>query len=450
MKSLYFDLIFQAVIRIVESHNWDMFDDVVLASQSHEGQLDWLRHSTKKENVLHPGNGWGKTAVIARKHIYYILKHFLDGDVYRTLNVAITTEQSQIVQDRIVKLVESSPLLRGWFIDRIVKFPFPVIYYSNGACTEFKTTKRKGESIEGKEYGYISVDEIALEQHIEFIKDSIVLPRIRAWSDSQIDYSATPKGMNAYYRITEDIKRKGGYVRGGSSYENPHIDHALLDYQSANWSLAKIDQTIKGLFIDTAEMMFSSRVDNLFDNNLSFEEVIKGSHYIEGWDLARGRKGSRSDQTVGFRLKELVDYYQVTKRWAFQKPWTEKERENILNESGINEKTSIENEIRSAQYESNSDCYIDSTGVGDTLYGIVQDVVNPVDFRGGRKDVLLDHLQAVIDCGKLKSPFIPELADEMTIYQRDDKNLDTDNLMALAIAASAIDIIDHDYGTIDG
>ena len=38
----------------------------------------------------------------------------------------------------------------------------------------------------------------------------------------------------------------------------------------------------------------------------------------------------------------------------------------------------------------------------------------------------------------------------MTVYQRDDKNLDTDNVMALAIGASAIEIIDRQYGTVEG
>ena len=141
--------------------------------------------------------------------------------------------------------------------------------------------------------------------------------------------------------------------------------------------------------------------------------------------------------------------FKIVKRWAFQLPWTEKERENINVEAGVElEKSSIEREIRRAHYESNADVYLDSTGVGDTLYGMVQDIARPVDFRGGRKDEILDHLQAVIDAGFLKSPFIPELTDEMTIYQREDKNLDTDNIMALAIASTAIKIKNQDYGSV--
>jgi len=61
---------------------------------------------------------------------------------------------------------------------------------------------------------------------------------------------------------------------------------------------------------------------------------------------------------------------------------------------------------------------------------------------------LLDHLQAVIDCDLIKSPYLLELADEITTYQRADTNLDTDNIMSLAIACSKIPLGNKNYGTV--
>ena len=321
------------------------------------GQAEWLTNSVHRENLLHPGNGWGKTDVIAKKHLRYVLQHFLDGEKYKTLNVAITQELSELVLERIVGLIRHSPILGDWFcnLDKaVVKHPYAQIRYNNGASTEFKTTKRKGESIEGKEYGYISADEIALERHLDFVREKILLPRTRKWKDSQLDFYATPKGRNAYYRVKQDIARKGGYVRGGTSYANPYIDHKLFDYMCESCSKNKIDQVVMGLFIDTADMMFASRVDKLFNTDLELEDGIDtGIKYIEGWDLARGRRGSISDQTVGFRIKQQKAPYQIVKRWAFQLPWTEKGRENFNAENVNNKaKSSIESEIRGAQYES--------------------------------------------------------------------------------------------------
>lgn len=435
-----------AMEEIILRRNWEPFERIVLCLPedkcAHIGQREFLERSIFRENGLHPGNGWGKTSVIAKKHIFFILKHWADGAKYKTLNVAITQDQAELVQDEIEQLVAQSPILRDWFIVKngSVRFPHARIRYGNGAMTEFKTTKKKGESIEGKQYGYISADEIALEVYLEFIREKILLPRLRAWTDSQIDYSATPKGFTAYYRILEDIKRHGGYVRGGSSYENPHIDHTLLDYFVRTWSETKVKQVIEGQFIDTAEMMFASRVERLFDDSLSMEEVQPGHRYLEGWDLARGRKKS-ADQTVGYRLHIDVAPHRIVKQWEFQLPWTEKERENINAEQGFTkERSSIEREIRNAHRSSNAKVFVDSTGVGDALYGIVQDIAKPIDFRGGRKDDLLDHLQAVIDADMIRSPFIPALAEEMTMYQREDKLLDTDHLMALAIVCAPVKV----------
>lgn len=439
-------IILFSINEIVERANWEPFEDLVLGlpedRRGHPAQMEWLQKSRHRENGLHPGNGWGKTSVLAKKHLFFILKHFSDGPKYKTLNVSLTQDQAELVQDEMMYLVHHSPLLKDWLVSKTgsVKFPHARIRFANGAMTEFKTTKKKGESIEGKEYGYISADDIALEVHLEFIREKILLPRMRAWRDSQLDFSATPKGYTAFFRILEDIKRQGGYVRGGSSYENPHIDHTLLDYFCQMWSEAKINQIIHGKFVDTAGMMFASRVDKLFDSTLDFQPIRDARRYVEGWDLARGRK-KNADQTVGFRLDVSDPQARLVRRWAFQLPWTEAERKNINVSAGYEkEHSSIEREIRTAHHESQAAVFLDSTGVGDTLYGMLQDIAEPVDFRGGRKDDLLEHLQACIDADIIKSPFIPELADEMTTYQRDDTLLDTDNLMALAIACSSLDV----------
>lgn len=436
-----FKLIHHALNLIEHENDWRFFDEYVVCNKSHQAQIEFLSKSVHRENGLHPGNGWGKTSVLAKKHIKFILKHFLDCEKYKTLNAAITQDQSQLMQDEIVSLIQNSPILKGWFLKKPIKFPQAKNVYSNGATTEFKTTKKKGESIEGKEYGYISIDEIALEMYLEFIRDKIIMPRLRRWKDSQSDYCATPKGFTAWYRVCTDIKRCGGYVRGGSSFENPYIDHELLRYQIQGKPKAYVDQVIHGKFLDTSAMMFASRVERLFNDSLEFSDVKKGHKYIEGWDLARGRK-KNADLTVGFRIDITHKPFSICRYWAFQLPWTEKERENINVKAGCEvERSSIEREIRKAQAESGADVFVDSTGVGDTLWGMIRDIAKAVDFRGGNKDKLLDHCQAVIDCGILQAPFIQELADQMTLYQFPDTNLETDYLMALVVACSSLPVL---------
>lgn len=451
MNQSIFDLIAFTLSKIQNENDWRPFDDLILNHSCHPAQYTWLTKSVYKENLLHPGNGWGKTDVIAKKHLKFILKHFMDGEKYKTLNVSITTDQSELVQDRIISLIKNSPTL-SWLINArsITKFPFPKITYVNGATSEFKTTKRKGESIEGKEYGYISADDIALENHLEFLRDLILMPRLRKYNDSQLDFLATPKGKNAYWRIATDIARKGGCVLGGTSFENPHIDHELLNYQMSTWSENRINQVIRGEFIDNTDMMFASRIALLINENLSLtDDVDKDKKYLEAWDLARGRKGKTVDQTVGFRFDISEPIARLVKKWNFQLPWTDKgasTQEKMTGEKSL----STETMIRNAHIESDSISYMDSTGVGDTLWEILMDFARPVDFRGGNKDRLLDHAQAVIDAGLIQAPYIPELVDEMTVYQRNDGALSTDYLMAFVIACSHIPLGGANFGTVEG
>lgn len=438
---------------------WQSFDFYVLANGdnqrykeigSHSGQLDFLINSRHFENLLHAGNGFGKTDIIARKHIAKIIVHFFDpvktGKPYKTLNIAITREQAELVQERIVSLLKNSPVA-NWLIKDCVTFPHPEIRWVNGAVTEFRTTKRKAEAVEGHEYGYISADEIALEQHLEFIREKILIPRLRKYEDAQLDWFATPKGMNAYYRIKNIIEKSGGFVRSGSSYENPHINKNVLDYMSTNWSKEKVDQILFGQFVDNPNFLFASRIDKLIDNDLELTDVVdRTKKYIEGWDLARGRKGEIADQTVGYRIQKGKQN-RIVSRWAFQLPWTEKERELMLLKNEVAH-SSTEREIRKYQSQSNAECFVDSTGIGDTLFSMLQDIARPVDFRG-KKDKILDHAQAVIDADLIKSPYIPDLVEQMTVYERDDKNLATDDIMAFCIALQSIPVVNNFVGTLD-
>ena len=441
------------------NNHWQSFEYFVLAGGkselyekigSHPGQLDFLINAVHTENLLHSGNGFGKTDIIARKHIVKHLIHFFDPIVknveYKTLNIAITRDQAELVQDRIIQLIKTSPILSGFLIKSIRKSPQPEIEFVNGGKIEFKTTKRKAESVEGHQYGYISADEIALEPHLEFIREKILLPRLRRFKDAQLDWFATPKGYNSYYRIKNQIKDAGGFIRSGSSYENPHINHKLLDYMIKNWSENKINQIVYGQFVENAQFMFASRIDELIDYDLEFEEVNNNYKYIEGWDLARGKKGEHADLTVGFRAKK-GKVNKIVDCWSFQLPWTEKER-HLINRDKNKFSSSIEREIRNKQQESKAKCFVDSTGIGDTLFCMIQDVALGVDFRG-KKDKILEHAQAVIDAGLIKCPYIPELVEQLTTYERDDKNLPTDFVMAFCILCWSIPVVDSINETLD-
>jgi hypothetical protein len=58
-------------------------------------------------------------------------------------------------------------------------------------------------------------------------------------------------------------------------------------------------------------------------------------------------------------------------------------------------------------------------------------------FTAQSKRNLIAQLQIVLERGELKFPFVRDLVDELQSYSWDDKDLQTDFVMALALAVEA-------------
>jgi hypothetical protein len=83
---------------------------------------------------------------------------------------------------------------------------------------------------------------------------------------------------------------------------------------------------------------------------------------------------------------------------------------------------------------------VDSTGLGDVVLERLQQEPYCLDasgynFAGGReKQNLILALQQAIQDGRIKFPFIRELVDQLTYYSWEDRHLQTDAVMGLALA----------------
>ena len=83
------------------------FAQKLLPSPPHPGQERWLRNATQPVNVLVPGNRFGKSYVIAMRHIWHCFfkiggmpavpgQRWEDID-YHTISVAHAADQAKIV-----------------------------------------------------------------------------------------------------------------------------------------------------------------------------------------------------------------------------------------------------------------------------------------------------------------------------------------------------------------
>jgi hypothetical protein len=396
----------------------------------HPGQVRWLRNSTRPENALHTGNRWGKSLTQAIKILHRCLFKIRDLKFkhikkYQAVNASITLDQAKIIFENVVRLVKDKSHVEG--LIREVKFtPFPHIVFRNGAVLWARSTQRRGVYLLGRDYDYFNFDEVAFETHPEYVVDQVIMMRL-ADRAGMLDYTSTPKGKNWFYRKCCELKRNPelGYVQSGDSRENPHISKEYLERKLKTLSTSKIEQNIKGLFIDDANQVIKDEyINKAISQATGLSKAIQEHRYCHGWDLARKRTF-----TVGVTLDITSKPYQVVALERFQREWKD-----------------VYTAIRTRQKEYKGEVIIDSTGLGDVVLSELSDI-KPQGFnfgeRGGKaKSELIANLETMHALGRVAYPHIEQVEDDGELWTLQDelrnfcwdKNTECDAVMALALA----------------
>lgn len=447
------------------------FAEFFLGVTLHDGQVRWTENSTRKINVLVPGNRYGKSVVTAVKHLhkntykkgrgwheFHFGKKPFSEDAWRaapysTINCSISADQSEIVFREAIALI-NRPTFRP-FVKGTPVTPFPRIELWNGATMHARSTSDNGKYIDGHHYAYMSYDEAGWEPQLDWLLGTVLLPRLVDWGGN-IDLVGTPKGRGYLYQVM--MRGLNGdpqvYSQAGSTYENPYINPEELKAleESLNAISPKLArQALYGDFIDADGLVFT--FEQVQGNMLRADELVAHVEYVangvdyqlEGWnpdptrnyvvafDLAR-----RNDRTVGIVLDVTERPFTIVRMLMLtQCPW-ELQYEYI----------------RKFGQRYNCLPIIDSTGVGDvvdselTTRGIRHKTFDFNDGRGILKERLITNLQNALDYGRpaagsedeelqwglLRCGLFTPLLDELAVYERDDRKLSTDCVMALAIA----------------
>jgi len=412
-----------------------VFDPVLFAKEfleiePHPGQMKWLWNSTKPENALHIGNRWGKSLVQAIKILHRCFFKIRDSkydniDKYEAVNASITQDQAQIIFDNVLRLIKENPLLE-MFVKDIKSTPFPHIIFGNGAIFWARSTQRRGEYLLGHDYDYFNFDEVAFELHPEYVVDQVIMMRL-ADRAGMLDYTSTPKGKNWFYKKCCELKKnpKIGYVQNGDSRENPHISQEYLERKLKSLSSSKIEQNIKGLFIDDANQVIKEEyIRNAMTSSSGLSGPNPGHRYCHGWDLARKRTF-----TVGITLDITQKPYQLVAFERFQREWKD-----------------VYAAIRQKHKEYGGEVIIDSTGLGDVVLAELSDI-KPRGFnfgeRGGKaKSELIANLEQMHALGNIAYPYIEQIEEDGEVWTLQDElrsfywdsNQECDAVMALALA----------------
>jgi len=209
------------------------------------------------------------------------------------------------------------------------------------------------------------------------------------------------------------------------STANPLVSEEEIEEARAAMPRWLFRQEFEAIFSDIGTAVFDrEHVYACVDDSLNAELNLgpKGDHwYSDGWDLAR-----KQDETVGITLRATEAPYPVVAMWGGNRePWP------VL---------TGRIDARWKRYDS-ARVTIDATGLGDVVsqyLDIPESVLDPFIFSPKSKSPLLLNLQALLERREIRLPRDQRLLSQLVNYDWDDAGLETDYVMALALAAWGI------------
>lgn len=447
-----------------------------LGIELHAGQIAWVEGIAARDEsgwrpkylttVCSAGNRAGKTlgmAVAVFHSAFYKLGiQPPDGTAedamrwqnapYEWYHVGIQQETAELVHREVSMILEGGhpaqrgrgcPLISeiGKVVDHTKKYRGEYLWLQfhplvGGANVNFRTTQDKAKALLGKDMNGISFDEAAFEPHLMQIYQEVLNLR-RLSTGGQLHFIGTPtEGINDY----ADLWDMGNPTRVDrdpqvfsfrlSTRDNvgygltPDTFEAIIRQQS-DYLIA---QNIDGFFIEAKDSYFSSEAIEACFMDIPEEEQPKARRrYVQGVD-----PGIASDST-----------------WAIVLDYTETNRITGVRARARSGKQTIQavvNMVRENHllFNQDSSCLtiVDETGFGGKLFKEEFSVIKPIrgyDFGGtkAKKLDILSDLRAALDKRRLifpKTGVWLRLRRQLLSYKLDDKKLEQDAVMALAVA----------------
>ena len=307
-----------------------------------------------------------------------------------------------------------------------------------GAELHFRTTSERALGSLGKDMAGLSFDECGFENNLTFIVNEVMHMR-RLSTGGQMYLVSTPS--EGFTQFSDEWKKgdpndpqrsKNHYSLRMSTRDNIGfgIDQDIFDKLIEGMPEHLIPQNIDGHFIEGRSAFFDSQaVDAMFVEDLAVHhDPVKTHHYVQGVDPA-----ITNDGTWGIVLD-------ITDRDVMVGV-------DVIRHKGKQKLTKLAGNIK-AQHEmydnGKSECHtaIDSTGFGGSVFRDLLSDIQPlraVEFGGtkAKKIRLLTDLKGMIEQGKLRFPRSGpwlDLRRQLLGYRYEDKKLETDGVMALAVA----------------
>lgn len=439
----------------------------------HAGQKKWLQRKSKKINILTPSNRWGKTVVTAIKHIH---KNFYkigigrgnqagwEGLEYRTANISPSASNTEAGFKAIIQILESrfpipqedgsvvnNNCLIGWFEikeRRLNSAPY-LIKFSNNASIEFRSMGAdKGDSLQGKPYGYISYDEGGRSDHLETEIWDNILPRLADWN-GELDIPSTPDSNSPSILYHYQIYTSGlvpddliYYTQKGSIDDNEFLRQDIRDAQIKLYeNTPSGPQVLRGEFVFGGSAIFpiAEIVKGMDDALINGIPYTPGHRYMLSIDTAIG-----ADDRV-YNMLDWTDPYNIMlvrkkfAKGASMSPQMHTQECQELFDS-YNKGNSVRIMLETFNGES-ARFYMDLPEYMKSVtkcYGTWQPP--SLDPKVAKKRRSVKKTDIIISLRKAISGFVltfssrdAELKQQLSIYREDDTKLPQDHVISLAL-----------------
>lgn len=386
-----------------------------LGWRPHDGQRRWLEAPWRQVHVLVTGRRWGKSELAAVQALWYAVTHPRS----RQGIVSVTLDQARLSFDVALQFAEREPLVRALVRD-VRMTPFPTLRFRTGAEITVRTTAREGVYLRGHKFDRVIVDEA------DYLPERLIDDVIRmtlADVGGQLVLISTPRARRGL--VYRELQRglsgdERVYAQQGPTWENPNVDHDYIRSLRDRMTEAAWMREVEGQYVDDDAAVFRFDDIRAAYEGASWtlpEEPRPGRRYVQGVDLARD-----VDWTVHVVLDATTLPYRVVCFERYQRtPYPV-----------------VAQRIR--ELHSRYQCHetlIDATGVGAAVLDEVRDVARGLVLTARTKRDAIVRLQLALEKRQLAFPFVRELVDELAGYAWDDATLQTDIVMALALAVSA-------------
>ena len=255
-----------------------------------------------------------------------------------------------------------------------------------------------GESLRGRKYAHVVVDEAAKVRSLESLWFSVIRPTLVDLRGSA-DFLSTPRGRNFFAKLHafgQDPERSEWNAFHATSYDNPHIPRAEIDELRKTLPDRVFRQEVLAEFVEDAGGVFRGVTEVVERGRHRSEQPESSKLYTMGVDLAR---------VNDFTVLTVLDQ---TGRMVYFERFNQ-----------ISWERQIESIARVAtRYDAR--VIVDSTGVGDPIFERLRRAglkVIGYHLTSQSKSSLIDNLAMAIEGRKISIFDLPVLVNELVAYE---------------------------------